>query len=354
MPAKFHDYYQVLGVQRSASADEIQRAYRDLARKYHPDMNKEKGAEERFKEIGEAYEVLKDADKRKRYDALGANWKHGQEFQPPQGWGGGARSGRRGGPGGAGGAGGNVHVDFGEGGADFSDFFESLFGGGGARAGRSGFGGMSGDDFADAMRGGAAGGRAARHGRSRARPGQTHEAEITIPLRDAFHGATRNITLTSSDDDGASSQKTYDVKIPAGVTDGAVIRLSGQGGPGMGGGEAGDLLLRIQIAPDPRFRFDPASKHDLITTVPIAPWEAALGGKVHVETLGGDLTMTIPPGSQSGQKLRIRGKGFPRKNADPGDLFAELKIVVPRTLTPEERTLYEQLRDQSNFDPRTT
>lgn len=351
MSAKFHDYYQVLGVQRSASADEIQRAYRDLARKYHPDMNKEKGAEERFKEIGEAYEVLKDADKRKRYDALGANWKHGQDFQPPQGWGGGARSGRRA----SGGPGGNVHVDFGEGGADFSDFFESLFGGGGggARAARSGFGGMSGDDFADAMRGGAAG-RGARHGRSRARPGQTHEAEITIPLRDAFRGGTRNITLTSSDDHGASSQRTYDVKIPAGVTDGAVIRLSGQGGPGSGGGEAGDLLIRIRIAPDPRFRFDAESKHDLITTILLAPWEAALGARVPVETLAGELTMTIPPGSQSGQKLRIRGQGFPRKNADPGDLFAELKIVVPRTLTPEERTLYEQLRDQSNFQPRTT
>ena len=335
MPAKFHDYYQVLGVQRTATADEIQRAYRDLARKYHPDMNKEKGAEERFKEIGEAYEVLKDADKRKRYDTLGANWKHGQDFQPPPGWGGG------------GGRPGNVRVDFGEnGGADFSDFFESLFGG---SRGRSGFGGS--DPFAEAMRGGG-GGRSARHARSRSRQGQSHEAEITIPLRDAFSGGTRQITLTSADEEGNQSQKSYDVRIPPGVTDGSVIRLGGQGGPGIGGGDAGDLLLTIRIAPDPRFRIDPTTKHDLLTTLPIAPWEAALGAKVHVETLSGEITVTIPPGSQSGQKLRIRGKGLPKKSGDPGDLFAELKIVVPRTLSTDERVLYERLRDGSNFDPR--
>lgn len=184
-----------------------------------------------------------------------------------------------------------------------------------------------------------------------------------IPLADAFHGGTRRISLSSTDEDGEETTRNYDVKIPAGVTDGSAIRLSGQGGEGTAGGPAGDLLLRIRIAPDPRFRIDPDHKHNLITTLSIAPWEAALGAKVPLTTLNGDITVTIPPGSQAGQKLRLKGKGLPQRaggaaqgdqsDTDPrGDLFAELRIATPRELSDEERTLWEQLAKASNFDPR--
>lgn len=335
MSTKFRDYYQTLGVSRTATAEEIQRAYRSLARKHHPDVNKEAGAEKQFKEISEAYEVLKDPEKRKRYDALGENWRQGQEFTPPPGWGGsGARPGR---------AGGGVKFDFGNGaeGADFSDFFESLFGGGGF--------GSSRDPFAEAMRSGA------QTGRSRAprpRQGQTHEAEITISLREAYLGGTRQIALTEESPDGQQTQRTYDVRIPPGVTEGSTIRLSGQGGAGIGGGTAGDLLLRVHLAHDPKFRLDPDNKHDVITTVPIAPWEAVLGAKIPVDTLDGEIVMTLPPGSQSGQRLRVRGKGLPRKGETPGDLYAELRIVVPRQPHPDERAMWEQLAQKSNFDAR--
>jgi curved DNA-binding protein len=347
MTAKFQDYYQALGVQRGASGDEIQAAYRKLARKYHPDVSKEPGADAKFKEIGEAYEVLKDPDKRKRYDALGANWKQGQEFRTPSGWGG---------AGGAGPGGRRVNVDFGGsgGGADFSEFFESIFGGG---MGAGGMGGMDQDDFAEAMRGHR--GRAARRGgRHVPQAGRTQEAEITISLSDAYHGAARHITLTSTDEDGNESSKSFEVRIPAGVTDGAAIRLSGQGGEGVGGGPAGDLHLRVHIAPDPRFRIDPDHKHNLIATLNIAPWEAALGGKVPLATIDGEITITIPPGSQSGQKLRIKGKGMPYRSktdgATHGDLYAELRITTPRQLTDEEKALWEQLAKGSNFNPRAT
>lgn len=352
MTAKFQDYYQSLGVQRSASADDIQSAYRKLARKYHPDVSKEPGADAKFKEINEAYEVLKDPEKRKRYDALGANWKQGQEFRPPQGWGG-----RSAGPGGR-----RVHVDFGGGGGgDFSEFFESIFGGG-----MGGMGGMDHDDFAEAMRGGrpgGAGGRASRKNHRAQQQGRTQEAEISIPLADAFHGATRRITLSTTDEMGEESTRSYEVRIPAGVTEGSTIRLPGQGGEGFGGGPAGDLLLRVSIAADPRFRIDPEHKHNLHTTLNIAPWEAALGARVHLATVDGEITITIPPGSQSGQKLRIKGKGLPTRAksdgsggaaATHGDLFAELRIVTPRTLTDEQKALWEQLAAASNFDARAS
>lgn len=337
MTAKFQDYYQILGVERGASADDIQKAYRTLARKYHPDVNKESGAEARFKEIGEAYEVLKDPEKRKRYDLLGANYKHGQEFRPPPGGGWPGGGGRR------------VNVDFGGagGGADFSEFFESIFGG--MAGGMGGGHGFDADEFVQASRGN--GGRAQR-GRPRPRAGETHEVDITVSLSDVYHRATRQVAITSTDQRGNSEQKTYDVKIPAGITDGSVIRLSGQGSPGVGGGPAGDLMLRIHIAPDTRFRIDPSDPHTLITVLPISPWEAALGAKVPVPTLDQEILMTIPPGSQSGQKLRIRGKGLPKKHSEHGDLFVELRVQVPRTLTEDERVLYERLRDASNFDPR--
>ncbi len=340
MTAKFQDYYHSLGLSRTATADEIRSAYRKLARKYHPDVTKEAGAEAKFKEVSEAYEVLQDPDKRKKYDTLGANWKQGQEFRPPSGW-----TGAR--PGG-------VKVDFGGGGgrsgnADFSEFFESVFGGGGGMGG----GGFGNDDIAEAMRGGRPG---ARGRRNQPRHGQTHEVEITISLSDALSGGTRHIALSTVDADGEESTKSYDVRIPPGVTNGSTIRLSGQGGTGISGGAAGDLLLKVNIAPDSRFRFDPDRKHDLIATLPIAPWDAALGGKVHLETLDGDITLTVPPGSQSGQKLRIKNRGLPIKPppADQrGDLYAELKIVVPKTLTDESRACWESLRDSSPaFDPR--
>jgi curved DNA-binding protein len=346
MTAKFQDYYQALGVERGATADEIQAAYRKLARKYHPDVNKDPGADAKFKEIGEAYEVLKDPEKRKRYDLLGANWKQGQDFRPPPGWG--SRT--------TGAGPRNVRVDFGGAGGsgDFSEFFESIFGGGG----------FDSDDFAEAMRGGGrAGGRAGRRNSRHPphpQPGRTQEAEIMIPLTDAFHGGTRRITLSSTDEEGAESTRNYEVKIPPGVTDGSAIRLSGQGGEGIAGGPAGDLLLRIRIAPDPRFRIDPEHKHNLITTLNIAPWEAALGTRVHLATLDGEITVTIPPGSQTGQKLRIKGKGLPQRtgpqsDGEPrGDLFAELKIATPRTLTDDEKAAWEALAKASNFNPRSS
>jgi curved DNA-binding protein len=336
MAVKFQDYYQILGVSRDASQEEIQRAYRKLARQYHPDVNKEPGAEERFKQIGEAYAVLRDPETRKKYDQLGAHWKAGDEFRPPPGWQPGGRP--RGGRGG-----GSVRVegfDFGDLGG-FSDFFETLFGSGSPFASR--MGGMG--DFGESMRGRAGGGRAA------ARRGETHEAEITISLEDAYRGGTRRLSLQSTDEAGRTTTRTYDVRIPPGVTEGSVIRLAGQGGPGTGGAGAGDLLLRVHLAPHPRFR---VSGHDLHTTLAVTPAEAALGAKVPVQTLDGEVLVTVPAGSQSGQKLRLRGKGLPKRSGSDGhgDLIAELRIMVPKELTPEERSLYERLREVSRFDPR--
>jgi curved DNA-binding protein len=343
---KYQDYYQTLGVSRTASQEEIQRAYRKLARQCHPDVNKDPAAHEKFKQVSEAYEVLKDPEKRKLYDQLGADWKAGLDFRPPPGWQGGA-GGRRAAPGaGAGGAGGGFDFSgFGVGeGADFSDFFESIFGSAGADFGRArrpgaGAGGM--------------GGRGGGGARAQPRPrrGQSHELAVTISLWEAVHGATRSISVerppTPGEEGGTT---TYDVKIPAGTTDGAVVRLAGQGSPGAFGGEAGDLLLRVQVAPDPRFK---VHGRDLVTRVPITPSEAVLGAKVSVEAMDGQLVVTVPPGSQSGQRLRIRGKGMPaRGETDAGDLYVELRIEVPKDPSDEERALYEQIAKISNFDPR--
>jgi curved DNA-binding protein len=334
MPVQYQDYYQTLGVDRKASQDDIQKAYRKLAREFHPDMNKSKGAEERFRQVGEAYEVLKDPDKRKQYDALGSNWKAGQEFRPPPGWGTraggrpGARASQRTG-----------NVDFDDLGG-FSDFFSSIFGG------------MEGSPFAEpGTRGNG------RTRQPRALRGESHEVELTISLADAYHGTTRRISLdlVSTDPDGEESRttKNYDVKIPPGTTEGSVIRLAGQGAQGSSGGASGDLLIKIHIAPDPKFEL---SGHDLRTTVPIAPWEAALGAKVSVPLFGGAATVTIPPGSQSGQKLRLRGRGLPirgaKGEATHGDVLVELRIVVPKELSAEERRLYEELKKVSKFNPR--
>lgn len=345
MAAKFVDYYQSLGVKRDASQEEIQRAYRTLVRQYHPDVNKEPGAEARFKEVQEAYEVLKDPARRKRYDELGADYKPGQEFRTPPGnaWSGseyGGRGGFRVKFGGDGAEG----VDFGPSG--FSEFFDALFGGMGG--GASGHAGTRFDPF-----GAAPGQRAGRNGqRRRAGPqrGADAEAELTITIADAIHRATKRVSVARSDGTGA---RTIDVRIPAGVTDGTIIRLAGQGGPGVSGGEPGDLLLRIRLAPDERFRVDPSDHCTLHTTLPVAPWEAVLGAKVTAQTPDSQVLVTIPPGTSSGQKLRIRGHGLPNKQGERADLIAEVRIMVPRTLTPEQRALWEKLAAASNFDPRS-
>lgn len=350
MTARFVDYYNVLGVKRDASQEDIQRAYRTAARTFHPDVNKDPEAQKKFQQAQEAYEVLKDAERRKRYDQLGADYKPGQEFRPPPGWGGNGRRGPGGG-GGGGGAGG-FRVNFGGdggpesafNGSNFSEFFESLFGGGG------GF-----DPFSEGGMPGGQGRGSARSARRHAEPrgprrGIDAEAEMMITLLDAAQRATRRVSLT----DSSGQSRTLDVKIPAGVTDGTTIRLAGQGGPGTNGGPAGDLLLRIRIAPDPRFRTEPADPFTLIAAVPIAPWEAALGAKVPLRTIDSEIVITIPPGTSSGQRMRIRGQGLPNKSGDRGDLIAEIRIVVPKSVDAETRVLYEQLAAKSNFDPRNT
>jgi curved DNA-binding protein len=305
------DYYAVLGVSRGASADEIQAAYRKLARKHHPDVAKEASSAETFKKVNEAYEVLKDPKKRELYDRFGANWKAADQAgvgAPGRGGGGHGKAGHSPGP-----------DDF----SGFGDIFESVFGAG------------------------MGSGRGGSRRRPRSRPGRDVESEIEVPLADVVHGGSRHVAF--EDDQGERRELT--VKIPPGATDGSVIRLSGQGEPGVGGGPSGDLLLRIRIAPDARFSVD---GHDLTTVVPVAPWEAVLGAKIPAPTPGGDVVVTIPPGTSSGQKLRLRGKGLPTRGGGAGDLFVEIKIVVPKHPADRERELFERLRDESNFDPRRT
>ncbi len=333
MSVKFRDYYETLGVSRDASQEEIQRAYRKLARQYHPDVNKSAEAEERFREATEAYEVLKNPETRKQYDRLGANYKAGQDFTPPQGWESvGVDFGRGGGGGGFG-----IDFDSVAGAGGFSDFFEAIFG----------------DRFRDTRAGARRGGGGATRA-PRARTGETVEASLTISLEDAYRGATKSIALEVAEPDDSGrmrrSTKSYDVRIPPGTTDGATIRLAGQGGKGLAGAPAGDLLLKIHIAPHPTYRLH---GHDLETTLAITPWEAALGARVEAPTLDGPVTLTVPPGSQSGQKLRLRGKGLPKRQQERGDLYVQLRIVVPSELSKEERALLEDLRDASDFNPRT-
>jgi curved DNA-binding protein len=306
---EFRDYYQVLGVPRSASADEIKKAYRKLARKYHPDVSKEAKAEERFKQVQEAYEVLKDPEKRKAYDQLGANWREGQTFRPPPDWDSVFRArgaqGRRQPFGGE-----DVEIDEGE----FSDFFSSLFGGG------------------------VGGGPFTRGGARRSRAGRAQRAVLEIDLEEAFRGATRTLELQS---------RQVKVTIPAGVTEGQQLRLAGQGETVGSGGRAGDLYLEIRIRPHKLFQLD---GRDVTVTLPIAPWEAALGATVTVPTLGGPVEMRIPAGSQSGQKLRLRGRGLPGNPA--GDQYALLKIVLPPADSARARGLYEEMQRDLKFDPR--
>ncbi|MBV8805963.1 MAG: DnaJ domain-containing protein [Sinobacteraceae bacterium] len=322
---EYRDYYKILGVARTATAEEIKKTYRRLARKYHPDVSKEKNAEQKFKEVQEAYEVLKDPEKRAAYDQLGSEWKSGQQFRPPPDWGSGFEF--RGGPRQHSGARGSTRTEEFEEAEGFSDFFSSLFG---AR----GFGGASGADFSG-------GTRAARD----------HHARVDIDLEEAFAGATRTLELKRPElkSDGTLDLKTHTVRvtIPAGVTDGQLIRLAGQGEQASGGGRPGDLYLEVHIRPHRLFQLD---GRDVTLTLPIAPWEAALGATVTVPTLGGGVEMRIPPNSQSGQKLRLRGRGLP--GATPGDQYVQLKVVVPPADTPEARASYEEMKQKLNFNPR--
>lgn len=336
---EYRDYYKILGVTRTSSADEIKKSYRRLARKFHPDVSKEKDAEARFKEVQEAYEVLKDPEKRAAYDQLGANWKTGDQFRPPPDWARGFEF--RGGPRGAGagrqGAGG---ADARYGGEDvfedegYSDFFSSLFGDGGPFA----------QARANSGVGGAAGG-------TRKRAGRDHHAGIDIDLEEAFAGTTRTLELKRPQmkSDGTLEVEPHKVRvtIPAGVTEGQPIRLAGQGEPGPGGGKAGDLYLEVHIRPNKLFQLD---GRDVTLTLPVAPWEAALGGPVKVPTLAGPVEMNIPAGAQSGQKLRLRGRGLP--GSQPGDQYVQLKVVLPQATTPEAKALYEEMRQKLGFDPR--
>jgi curved DNA-binding protein len=330
---EFRDYYKVLGVERGAGADQIKTAYRRLARKYHPDVSKEANAEEHFKEVQEAYEVLRDPEKRAAYDQLGSNWKSGEQFRPPPDWGSGFEF--SGGPGGDGArrgrpfTGGGAEGDGGFAREDFSEFFSSLFGGG--------------SPFAQA---GARGGRAARGGRD-------HHARLDVSLEEAFGGTSRTFELkhpeVKSDGTVELRSRTVRVTIPAGVTEGQLIRLAGQGEPAPAGGEAGDLYLEVHVEPHGLFQLD---GRDVTLTYSVAPWEAALGAAVTVPTLGGSVEMHIPAGSQSGQKLRLRGRGLPGQ--PPGDEYVQLKVVLPPASSPEAKSLYEEMRRKLNFDPRRT
>jgi len=310
---EYKDYYKALGVARDASQEEIKRAYRKLARKFHPDVNKAADAEKHFKEIGEAYEVLKDPEKRVAYDRIGTGWQEGQEFRPPPDW--------------------NAGFEFSGGGftdasGHFSDFFEELFG-------RQGMG----RNF-HVHRGG-----------MRAK-GEDHQAKIMINLEDSFLGAVQTITLQLTEVDGTgrivARPHTLNVRIPKGIMAGQTIRLAEQGGQGFGGGPRGDLYIEVAFHPHRLFKAD---KKDIYLELPVTPWEAALGATVTVPTLAGKVDMKIPPGSQSGQKLRLKNKGLPGKTA--GDQFVVLKVVVPRADSEEAKEIYRKMAAVMPMNPRT-
>jgi curved DNA-binding protein len=310
---KFKDYYETLGVPRSASQEEIRQAYRKLARKYHPDVSKQPDAELRFKELGEANEVLKDPEKRAAYDRMGSNWKNGQEFSPPPDW--------------------DTGFEFNgsempEGMAG-SDFFETLFG----RHAR----------------------RARPHARNMRAQGQDHHAKVSIDLRDAYHGAKRTISLSMPMIDARGhvvmQPRQLEVNFPKGITAGQHLRLQGQGAPGRGGGVAGDLYLEIVFTPDAVFRVD---GRDVYLDLPLAPWEAALGASVSAPTPMGPVTLTIPAGSTPGRKLRLKGKGIPGPSPDKpaGDLYAVLTIALPPADNEAVKEAYRNLAQAGHFDPR--
>ena len=327
MPVTFQDYYEVLGVARDAGLNDIKKAYRKLARKYHPDVNKDPGAEEKFKKIAEAYEVLSDSEKRKRYDALGADWKTGQEFRPPPEWGD-IKFEYHGTPGGEGRG---AFEDLG----GFSDFFREFFSDQGGTRRDYGF-------------------QPGRNARKWPMQGMDHEAEITITLEEAKSGVRKSIGLQTAelDEKGQVVRKTrnYDVTIPKGITEGSRIRLAGQGGRGSGSGPNGDLFLIIHVAPHRYFRLN---GYHLEMDLYLSPWEAALGAKVKVPTLEGEVTLNIPKGTQGGQRLRLKGKGMPEgRSGRAGDLMALVHIRIPKSLSPREKELLESLAKESKFDPR--
>jgi DnaJ-class molecular chaperone len=350
MPVKYKDYYETLGVKRDASEEDIKKAFRKLARQYHPDVAKnKKQAEEKFKEINEAYEVLSDPTKRKRYDELGPNWSAGADFRPPPEWesfrgGGGAR--RRGSQ--------AEDFEFQFGGTGFSDFFEQLFGArGGAQArGFSSRGGFAEDEFATER-------------------GQDIEGDIMVTLDEAMHGSLRSVSVrhgvvcgqcrgsgesaghvcnTCGGTGQVAKTDTYQVKIPPGVGEGQRLRLAGRGEAGIGGGAAGDLYLRVRLSKHPDFDVE---GHNLVHELELAPWEAVLGAEVSVPTLDARVNIRIPPGTQSGQKLRVRGRGLPDRNGGRGDLIVSALVKVPSRVTDSERKLWEQLARESKYNPRS-
>jgi curved DNA-binding protein len=314
-PVNYLDYYKILGVERSATQDEIKRAYRKLARKYHPDVSKEANAEEKFKEVGEAYEVLKDVEKRAAYDQLGAQWQNGQNFRPPPDWDAGFEFS----------GGGYTSADAGF----HSDFFEELFGR--AQAGRAygagprGYGGRRGED---------------------------HHAKVLIDLEDSINGANRPITLRvpelSPDGHVQLRERTLNVRIPKGIRSGQQLRLGGQGGPGLGSGEAGDLFLEVEFRKHPLYRLEGS---DLYLDLPVTPWEAALGASVKVPTVAGPVNLKIPANSGQGKKLRIKDRGLPGKT--PGHMYVVLQIALPPADTEAARELYRQMADKLAFNPRS-
>jgi curved DNA-binding protein len=320
---KFRDYYETLGVARGATEAEIKAAYRKLARKYHPDVNKEAGAEAQFKEVGEAYSVLKDTEKRASYDRMGANWKNGQDFTPPPNWNEGFEYSDSSFGGGHGGFGGGYE-------GDQSEFFESLFG-----RGRQ-----------------SQGGRGANPRQGMNLKGQDHHAKILIDLADAYNGAQRTISLHMPTQDAnghvSTQERKLDVSIPKGIKAGQNLRLAGQGGPGMGSGGAGDLYLEIDFHPSPIYRVD---GKDVYLDLPLAPWEAALGTTVNIPTpAGSTLELKIPAGTAAGRKMRLKEKGIPSKEA--GDLYVVPNIVLPSAETDAQKEAYQALEKAFNFKPR--
>ena len=308
----YKDYYKTLGVERKAKQDEIKRAYRKLARKYHPDVSKEADAELKFKELGEAYEVLKDPEKRVAYDQLGSDWNSQQGFRPPPDFGAGFEF--HGAPQGAG----RQH--------DFSDFFESLFGQAGSLGGRNRGFHMQGED---------------------------HHAKILVNLEDSFHGASRSISLKMPEETPnghvVSRKRTLKVSIPKGIRQGQQIRLSGQGAKGQGSGKAGDLYLEIEFSPHRYYRVEGA---DVYLELPVAPWEAALGASIKVPTPAGAIDLKIPANSKAGKKLRLKGRGIPSKL--PGDLYVVLQIALPPADDEKSREIYKRMQEEIKFNPRAT
>jgi curved DNA-binding protein len=303
MAVKFRDYYEVLGVSRDATEDQIRNAYRKLARKHHPDVNPgDKTAEEKFKELNEAYSVLSDPQKRRQYDSLGAGWRAGSEFRPPPDWKGGAR----------------VQFEDLEGFGDYSDFFESVFGRRGPRTAGAGF----------------------------ARRGRDIESQVDVTLGDAHHGTVRTISIRSP----GGHQKSIQVNIPSGIHEGQFIRVPNEGEPGAGGGTPGDLFLKVKIQPHPVLK--PAENGDVEMELPMAPWEAALGKTVRVPTIEGPVEMRIPANTPAGRRMRLRGQGIRRRDGGRGDQYVRIEIVNPPSLSGRERELYERLASESRFNPR--